>query len=283
MSQVSDTVQTFASLPWYDLREVRPATDALWRELARQLRGAGIPEVPAELNRAVSYERQWNSRQFLFGQACGYDVRIAYVDQLQVIATPCYRAPGCSGAHYSSFVVVREDSRFELVSDLRGTRCVINTPTSHSGMNILRALVAPLHSNGRFFSDVRLSGSHEQSLRMIRAAEVDVAAIDCVTYELLRQWRPQELDGCRVLYRTEQVPAPPFVTAADTPPDRLAAMRDAVLATLRDPQLQEVRDALLLAGVEELPLAAYRPIETLEFQARQHNYTEIPGRVRSAG
>ena len=157
-----------ASLPWYDLREIREATDALWSELARQLRRAGLANVPSRLNRAVAYERQWTSTDFLFGQACGYDVRMAYADHLQVVATPCYEVPGCNGSNYSSYVVVREDSPFDLVEDLRGTRCVINTPTSHSGMNVLRALVAPLHSDGRFFSMVCMSGSHQRSLQMIQ-------------------------------------------------------------------------------------------------------------------
>jgi len=277
------TSQALASLPWYDLQEIRHPTDVLWFELAKQFRRAGLLNVPGYLNRRVAYEKQWTSQDFLFGQACGYDVRISYADQLQVVATPCYNALGCNGSNYSSFVIVRDDSRFVRIEDLRGTRCVINTPTSHSGMNVLRALVAPLHCNGRFFSVVRMSGSHERSLQMIQQREVDVAAIDCVTYALLAKHRPSELFGSRVLHRTERVPAPPYVTAASTPPETLARMREAVFCALNHSSVTAAKEALLLSDVEVLPDEAYVPIESLESVAHNHNYCEIPGQLVETG
>lgn len=272
-----------ASLPWYDLEEIRPATDALWDELKRQFRIAGLSNVPERLNRDVAYERQWTSPDFLFGQACGYDVRLAYVDHLQAVATPCYDVPGCVGHNYSSFVIVREESKFESVEDLRGTRCVINSPTSHSGMNVLRALVAPLHCDGRFFADVSISGSHESSLRMVGLGQVDVAAIDCVTHALIARYRPAELAGTRVIHHTEHVPSPPFITARNTSPEKLAAMRDAVLSALDQPTFAQTKEMLMLSTVEVLPDDAYISIETLETLALNHDYHEIPGRNHPHG
>jgi ABC-type phosphate/phosphonate transport system substrate-binding protein len=266
-----------ASLPWYDLKEVRGATDALWRELARQFRRLGLPDVPQRLTRSIPYERQWRSAGFLFGQACGYDARIAYRRELQVVATPQYDAAGCEGNSYSSFVVARRDAPFRSVEDLRGTRCAINSPTSHSGMNVLRALVAPLQRNGRFFADVLVSGSHEASLLRIQRGQADVAAIDCVTYALLARHRPQALVGIRVLHRTQCVPAPPYVTAASTPWETLARMREAIDETFHRPAMRLAREVLLLRGVEVLPTEAYDPIERLRAVARDHGYSEIPG------
>ena len=77
-----------ASLPWYDLEEIRWATDRLWRELSSFLRDEGLRGVPRQLNRVVHYEQQWRSSRFVFGQACGYDLRIAHADRLKTIATP---------------------------------------------------------------------------------------------------------------------------------------------------------------------------------------------------
>jgi ABC-type phosphate/phosphonate transport system substrate-binding protein len=268
-----------ASLPWYDLEEIRPATDALWSELKRQFRLSGLAKVPERLNRDVAYERQWTSSEFLFGQACGYDVRLAHADHLQSVATPRYDVPGCEGSNYRSFVVVREDSCFDSVEDLRATRCVINTPTSHSGMNVLRALVAPLHCNGRFFSAVLRSGSHENSLRMIQQSKVDVAAIDCVTHALLERYRPSELAGTRVIHQTELVPAPPYVTAFNTNSKTLAALREAVLSALDHPSTLTARKSLMLSGVDVLPEDAYVPIESLAAMARDREYHEIPGEL----
>src|SRR5690349_5825637 len=92
---------------------------------------------------------------------------------------------GCAKDMYRSFVVVHADSSARELVDLRGARCVINTPSSHSGMNILQSMIAPLHENGRFFSSVIVSGAHETSLSLILNQAADVAAVDCVTYALL--------------------------------------------------------------------------------------------------
>lgn len=262
-------------MPWYDLDEVRDDTDALWREIRRQFCELGLPDVPHSLNRKISYERQWTSEKFYFGQACGYDVRIAYADQLQIVATPNYSAPGCRASEYSSFVVVRDDASYRSIEDLRGARCVINTPTSHSGMNVLRALVAPLHSDGSFFGSVQMSGAHEQSLRMIQSGEVDVAAIDCVTFALLAKYRPHELERCEILHRTQHVPAPPFVTSAKTPAEIVKTMRHGLKLALQSPRVVDVKQRLLLDGIEILSAEQYKPIETLQLLAVDHDYREF--------
>ncbi|MGI9516508.1 MAG: phosphate/phosphite/phosphonate ABC transporter substrate-binding protein [Pirellulaceae bacterium] len=271
-----------ASLPWYDLDEVRAETDQLWDVLKQHFRQTGFSSVPETLNRQVAYERQWTSSAFFFGQACGYDVRMAYAEHLQAVVTPCYDVPGCQGSQYRSFVVVRADSDFQSVEQLRGTRCVINTPTSHSGMNVLRALVAPMHCDGRFFAKVSMSGAHERSLRMIQSGQVDVAAIDCVTYALLARYRPAELAGTRVIHHTNLVPAPPFVTASNASPATVAGMRRAVVSALQHPDLAEARSRLMISGVEVLPEDAYGPIESLDSDANHRDYYEIPGRDQYA-
>lgn len=264
-----------ASLPWYDLPEIRKATDAFWEGFARHLRQQGVLNVPARLNRNMGYIEQWLSPSLLFSQACGYDVLLGFPEHLRVVATPCYAAPGCEGSHYRSLVVVREDAPAQQLADLRGGRCVINTPTSHSGMNILRAMVAPLHMEGQFFQSVRLSGGHERSLDWIRRKEADVAAIDCITYALLKAHRPQALAGTRVLCQTEAVPAPPYVTSWGTTREDRRRVKAALTAALEDPALEDLRGTLLLAGAEFLTLDAYRSISELEQVAHDHNYSEI--------
>jgi ABC-type phosphate/phosphonate transport system substrate-binding protein len=269
-----------ASLPWYDLREIRWATDRFWRSLAARLRAEGVSGVPDECERAVGCFEQWQRPELLLSQACGYDVRLAYAEHLQLVATPRYGAPGCEGPTYSSFVVVRVDSPYREPLDLRGARCVINTPTSHSGMNILRSLVAPLHQDGRFFAGVQVSGAHSASLGQIVDGVADVAAVDCVTYELLRRHRPRALEGTRVLARTERVAAPPFVTSSATPPRTLAALRRALSGALEDPECADARRAMLLEAVEPLTLESYRRIAELEELAGQYGYEEIEREVR---
>lgn len=249
--------------------------DRFWERLAAELRSRGVVDVPDRLDRTLHYEEQWSSDNFLLGQACGYDVRIAHAVRLSVVATPRYLAPGCEGTRYRSFIVVRDDAPYDGLTDLRGARCVVNTPTSHSGMNILRSIAAPLHENGRFFGSVQISGSHTRSLNLIRSGTVDVASIDCVTHALLQRHRPDALHGTHVLHSTETHAAPPFVTSIVTPRNVRASLRESLTAVLRDDAMRGVLDDLLLDGVEILPLEDYESIESIEDSAEDLGYEDF--------
>ena len=85
------------------------------------------------------------------------------------------------------------------LAGLRGRRCVINELDSNSGMNLLRAAVAPLAEGGRFFGSVVVSGSHLRSVEMVASGEADVASIDCVSFAHFQRLYPSLVSGVRVL------------------------------------------------------------------------------------
>jgi ABC-type phosphate/phosphonate transport system substrate-binding protein len=269
----SHSVRTMtASLPWYDLVELRDSTDALWAALSRRLRREGFERVPARLDRGTPFERQWEAGDLLFGQACGYDVVLPHRDRLRIVATPRYSAAGCGSGTYRSRVVVRDGAGAGTLEELRGRACAINSPTSHSGWNGLRALVAPLHRGGRFFGRVVRSGSHEASLEMLHAGRADVASIDCVTWALLERRRPAALEGLRTIAWTEEAAAPPFVTARASSDGAVRSLRAALEEAFADPALAAARGALLLSGIEFRALDAYAPIAAAAARARELGY-----------
>ena len=208
-------------------------------------------------------------------QCCGYDIVNRYAGRLQPIATPHFGAAECLGCDYASVVVVAEQSEATDVLDMRGATCVINGPESHSGMNALRGLVAPVSRDGRFFTTVRVSGSHETSLTMIRRGEADVGAIDCVTYALLERYRPQALAGLRKLGRTYRAPGLPYVTGRRIDDDGIARMRMALFSAFADPDLVAARQALLLEDIEILPDEAYARMREIEDFATRYGFSLI--------
>jgi ABC-type phosphate/phosphonate transport system substrate-binding protein len=270
-----------ADLPWYDLPELRAATDAWWRGIASHLRALGVDQVPDALHREVAHEQNWRDPRLLLSQACGYDVLYDSSDVLQPVATPCYALPGCSGPRYSSVVVVRSDAVVGSLADLRGARCVVNEATSHSGTNALRPLVAELARDGRFFASVAASGSHSDSLEHVRSGKADVACIDTVVLALVRQVRPDHLAGLRELQRTQPALAPPYVTSAQTDTATLRLLQRALFAALRDPQLAACRAALHIIDFALLPAVAYRELAAFETAALQGGYFELPAPQRS--
>jgi ABC-type phosphate/phosphonate transport system substrate-binding protein len=176
------------NLPWYDLPEPERETDALWAGIARHLRKEGI-EAPDRLDHNTEYDAQWLKPNLLFSQACGYDVLYDHAPHLTVIATPRYAARGCEGACHRSSIVVRENESAATVAALKGKRAVVNDATSHSGTNALRAHVAPHAQGGRFFSNVKVSGAHTESLAMLARNEADVACIDLDVWDLCERAR----------------------------------------------------------------------------------------------
>jgi hypothetical protein len=89
-----------ADLPWYDLDELAPATDAWWRGIASHLRRLGVDRVPDHLSRDGSHIARWQHCELLLSQACGYDVLYDAADDIVPIATPRYLAEGCEGPRY---------------------------------------------------------------------------------------------------------------------------------------------------------------------------------------
>jgi ABC-type phosphate/phosphonate transport system substrate-binding protein len=139
-------------------------------------------------------------------------------------------------------------------------------------MNALRALIAPLGRDGRFFRAVEMSGAHSASLAMVARGEADVAAIDCVVHALLARHRPTALAGTRPLVHTASAAAPPFVTHARAGDDRARRLRAALVQAFEDPALAAAREDLLLAGIELLPLSAYVRIKAFERYAARHGF-----------
>ena len=256
----------------YDLPELRGPHGVLWAEVARHLMQAGAADVPAALCRERPAGEVWSDPALVLSQCCGADLAGAFAGRLRVVATPRYQAPGCSSSDYASLVVVAEGSDIRNLEDLRGRVAAINHPESHSGMNALRALIAPLSRDGRFFAAVKVSGGHAASLALATSGAADVAAIDCVTHALLARHRPAALAGTRVLARTASAPAPPYVTRADAGDDLVRRLQAALRAALADPGLEAAREQLLLDGIEVLPPRAYLRIPAFARLAARHGY-----------
>ena len=263
------------SMPMYDIPEVRKALDDLWCGLSHGLRREGIVNVPDNLLHGVALNVLLDDPMLFFSQCCGYDLVNRYAGKLLPLATPHYGAEGCEGSEYASVVVVAEDVPETDVLHMSGAVCVVNGTESHSGMNALRALIAPASRDGRFFSQVRISGGHAASLEMLRNREADVASIDCVTYALLGSYRPEALAGTRMLGWTARAPAIPYVTRSDADDDTVARMRCALQDIFDSPDFSTTRQALYLKSLEVLPVQVYEEITGLQAFAARAGYSVL--------
>src|SRR5258708_16287323 len=101
--------ERIAALPMYDWPQVRDAHDACWTALADRLTAAGLCDVPRELTRDLGHFDVWRHPALLFAQGCEYPLAKSFADQVRLVATPRYSAPGCEGARDRSAIVGRRD------------------------------------------------------------------------------------------------------------------------------------------------------------------------------
>ena len=255
-----------ASLPMYDMPELRPAAEAVWRSMARTLRATGVQGVPARLTWRPPRDL-WRDRDLLFSQTCGYPLTHGFEGRLRPIATPCYGAEGCDGPRYRSAVVVHRTASYDSLEACRGAVCAVNSWDSLSGWQALAARVAPLASDGRFFGAARLTGGHPASASAVAAGEADLAAIDAICWAHIRRFRPAVAKGLRVLTWTDPAPGLPFVTTADAEDHLVERLRRAVFAMLGDADIRNQRDTLRLSGAEFLDFGDYACVRRLARQA----------------
>jgi ABC-type phosphate/phosphonate transport system substrate-binding protein len=264
-----------ASLPMYDFPELRWATDALWAGLAAELARAGLPDVPPGLHRGRDEGEAWRMPDLLFSQTCGYPLTHALKGLVRLVATPVYAAEGCRGADYRSVFIVRADETAPDLEAMRGRRVAVNARQSQSGYNCLRRAVARIADGLPVFSEVVLTAAHLGSVTAVAEGRADLAAIDCVTFALLGRHRPEAIAGLRVLAESDPAPALPYVTRGDAGPELLSRLRRGLEEVMKDPDLADAREALLLEGVEVLPEEAYRVIDEMESEARALGYPEL--------
>jgi ABC-type phosphate/phosphonate transport system substrate-binding protein len=270
----------------YDFPQLRAAHDALWGAVAQRLHSAELRDVPRELTRNVGHTEVWRDPSLLFAQGCEYPLAKSFAGRVRLVATPMYSASGCEGARYRSAIVVRGSAvdsdddacargGFATLADLRGRRCAINELESNSGMNLLRAAVAPLATGGRFFGSVAVSGSHLRSVEMVAAGEADVASVDCVSFELFQRLYPAVVRELRVLCWTPTSPCLPFITARSASDATVGALRSALADVFDDSRLAPARERLLLTGVDLEPREEFDEVLALERAAVDAGYPTI--------
>lgn len=197
--------------------------DPLCGELGRQLEMA--------LNRPVRFvndlpyaEREWllETGEISLGWICG----LLYVEKVRTMnfASRPVAAPVMQGVRYGdepvyfADLIVHCDSPFRSWDDLRGARWVYNEEASYSGFHML---LAQMHQEGEsreYFGSQIASGSHLDSMRMVRDGEADVAAIDSTVLDAALVDEPLLANNLRVVRAVGPRPMPPWVLAPHVPP-----------------------------------------------------------------
>jgi len=246
-----------ATLDMYFLGRNEPVKAAFWARIRAQLTRYGFESVPSLLTRSNPWDALLTTQGLLLGQTCGYPLMTLQQGRLTYVATPCYEAPGCDGPHYSSAIMVRADDPASSIENLRGRRLAYNASHSQSGYNALRALIAPLPTDGCFFGHTLETGGHAASLHAVATGQADCCATDAVCLALLHDTEPGFMAGLKRVGWTPSAPVLPYVTSPSISSDRLKLLRQALIDVANDPANRDITVPMRLKGVQVLDRHAY--------------------------
>jgi len=264
-----------ASLPMYNLPEMRSANAAFWAALRAEAEYLGLTGLPARLEDNRPAVPAALEDDLVFSQVCGYPLQTIFRGQAVLLGVPSYAVAGCEGPTHVGVFIVGRDATFRTMGDLAGCRFVLNSIHSNSGMNLPRRALAELAGGRPFFGSVIETGGHPASLDRVIAGEADATCVDCVTYAFCCDYRDIVGERTRILAATQPSPAIPFVTSAATPLDVVEALRAALARLGAAPEHAGVRAGLKLRAVTAPDKAAFARLLDLEREAAALGYPTL--------
>lgn len=225
-----------ACLPMYDWPERHAAHDRLWQRLSHGLRTVGF-RAPKRLTRHNDLDALWRAPDLLLGETCSYPLETSLRDDVKYVATPIHNAPGTGEGTYRSVIIAQgsgEDRPVPttMAADLPDAdfkSLASNGPQSMSGFV---ALSRDMDAADRTMpAETVWTGSHRASIRAVASGKADIAAIDCVSFELARHYEPA-VTGVRIIGWTAQRPGLPLITSAAMATDQIARIRHAIGAVM---------------------------------------------------
>ena len=273
-SQIQDTPVASKPVILCGMYAFSPVLENAWGMLLGSLhRHLEPPAIDPFEIRYRDDTQAFHDKRLYLGQTCGYPYRVRYMKTHEIISVPEFDVEGCAGLFYSSWLVARADDSRMSLEDFRSGTAVVNNFDSNSGMNVFRHAVSRIAHGSAFFSEVRSSGSHLASLRMVRHHEGDFASIDAVTYGLATELGLVDPSDFRILAQTEATPGLPFIASRRLrlDPETITAALNAALECLRPAPVALLR----IRRFSTVDSGVYRKISDLEQAAVRAGYPHL--------
>lgn len=214
---------------------------------------------------------------------CGFICGMPYVllhdrpePAASLVAAPIMKAARYNNQpKYYSDLIVRNDSPYKTLQDLKGRTYVYNDEISNSGYNMPRYRLLQLGLTGGFFGKVLRSGSHEESIRMVAAGEADASFVDSLVLDYDREKGLGHAREVRVIESVGPAGICPLAASSKLP----VAVRDEIgrqLTTMHeDPEGRKILDKALLARFAAVDESNYDDIRAMKEAAEKAGFTVI--------
>jgi phosphonate transport system substrate-binding protein len=186
-------------------------------------------------------------QEYAKGKVVLVAIPVMAADAGQIPGTPGYaRVPG----KYYSYTIVRKDSPLKNWQDLKGKSYVFNEVTSNSGYNLPRYKLVQLGAKSwqDWFSRIEVSGSHEESIRMVANGLVDASSVDSMVLDYDLHIRDPDAMKVKVIETLFPGGAgiPPVVVGTEVDPKLRTALQKALVGMDEDPEGRRILKSALL-------------------------------------
>lgn len=197
-----------SSFPMYMRAESIDAHHTYYALIRKHLSARGI-ESPSHISEPDDLYSAWQSPDLFISQTCGMPYRLTLHGKVQLIGTPDFQMEGCKPGYYRSAVIARQKEAQQPLTNFQHRVFTYNADDSHSGYATAYELA---HKHGFWFKKRVLSGSHRESALAIAEGRADIAAIDALTWRLLKT-HETFTDNLAVIEWTEPAPGLPYITS----------------------------------------------------------------------
>ena len=199
--------------------ETAEAWHAFWGDVRSVASGLDLPNLTAPQELPLDWHDHWLRPDLSLSMTCGLPFRSRLKEKVTYITTPDFGLNPTPG-HYHSVIVMQPDR-----APNGALRLAFNAPDSQSGW--AAACEFRDATPGLTFRALVQTGAHAESMAAVAEGDADLAALDAVTWRLLKQYDPFAKHVVEVA-RTRALPGLPLVAAAGLDPAPLrAALHDA--------------------------------------------------------
>jgi phosphonate transport system substrate-binding protein len=180
---------------------------------------------------------------------------------------------------YFSYTIVRKDSSFKNWQDLRGHTYAYSEQNSNSGYNMPRYKLVQLGAKSweGWFSKIQVSGSHEESIRLVGRGAVDASSVDSLVLDYERSVKnPDALNVkvIEVLGSPQGAGAVPVVISNKVDPKLASELQATLLNMDKDPEGRRILDRALISRFEPPNDHNYDDIRRMEQAAKSAGFRD---------
>ncbi len=231
------------------------------------------------------------------GFVCG----LPYVQQhgkgkLQLVAIPVMAAeasqiPGTPGyakvpGKYYSYTIVHKDSSINSWADLKGKHYVYNERTSNSGYNMPRYKLIQLGAKSweDWFFEIDISGSHEESIRMVATGLADASSVDSLVLDYERYIGDKYAQQVKVIETLFPGGAgiPPIVVSNKVSANLRQQLQTVLTSMHQDPEGRAILHKALLQRFDPPDDHNYDDIRRMERAAKRVGFVDHGSQKMSA-